>query len=168
MNIVIAVLELRGGWPAWCEVGGFRTWSHVQAFCCRCNLSLRSLRHFDRITITEGPWHEWSDQDHNAEVTRCKRTVVFSNEIDRDTVRGALVYSKKMRGRGLCRDLPHLGLREGDMLDPSPTLLDVNSFDSLPLPVVADCWRITNRDDLIHETPILGTPGVGVGSWVVD
>jgi hypothetical protein len=69
----LAIVQLRGDWPAFCEVGGYRVWSHKTHPCFMCDSNLKSLgKLVPNITVEDGPWKTWTPSDYDDEVGRCK------------------------------------------------------------------------------------------------
>jgi hypothetical protein len=79
MPLTAAVVAIRGDWPAFCEVGGFRTWAHNRFPCFMCDCPRSRLRKVpDNISPESAPWHDWTAAEHAAEVARCRVARRFS------------------------------------------------------------------------------------------
>ena len=78
-------------------------------------------------------------------------------------IRFKLQYSPKYKGRGLVKDIPSLGLRVGDRLEPTNTMLDVALFDRLKtFPTLVLFWRPLGVVRTHHRHPLL-TALLGTG-----
>ena len=94
-------------------------------------------------------------------------------------IRAALQYDRRKkgsRGRALIVDLPRLGLRRGDRLEPGPDLVDVALFDSLePGPACnVTFWRrsletmVRRRNPLFSEETGITPDKVFMPDWLHD
>jgi hypothetical protein len=69
---LVAVTCLKGDWPAVCEMGGFRHWSHNRWPCYKCDISKSQLCGTFGITVRDGPWEPLSRDAYDAERGRCR------------------------------------------------------------------------------------------------
>ncbi len=86
-------------------------------------------------------------------------------------IAGLLDYDRKRngsRGRALTGDMPLLGLRAGDRLEPSLDLTDVSQFEKLVPPFLVLFWRPANESMAKHRCPVFSIPGVSVVSIALD
>lgn len=105
------------------------------------------------------PWHENTDQDFEEACVAAEISVVLSAE-DLDLLKRTLSYDKRptgSHGRALVRDLPHLRLRKGDRLEPSPMLPDVGNLEALSPPATVTFWRPENSSLVNHRCPLWDT-----------
>ena len=80
-----------------------------------------------------------------------------------------LVYRKDCRGRALAENLQDLGLKKYDRPLPTKVLPDVALFEHLSVPFKVVFWRMTKRDRVVHDCPLLtDIPGDLYDAWVVD
>ena len=77
---------------------------------------------------------------------------------------------KKDHGCSLNEDIlvPDVQLFKGDRLEPSEHLLDVMSFNTMPLPNLVNFWRCNNNDRLLHECPLFLVRGLTISAVAVD
>ena len=75
-----------------------------------------------------------------------------------------------MRGRILDCDIPHLGIRAGDRLEPCQSCPDVGkAFDDLrTYPIHATFWRRSRETAARHRNPLFSIPGVDVQTLQAD
>ena len=94
--------------------------------------------------------------------------VTISNPGVQSAIYNLLVYKKKGRGRCLKKAFPDLGLVREARLEPSATLPDVAMFESMACPFTCTFY-VGGRDGrVLHESPFLKIPGVGLGTWCID
>ena len=98
-----------------------------------------------------------TDADLEEACRRCEIRVVLTKGQHREVLAN-LSFSKQDGGRALQSDLPHLGLEKGDLLEPTPTLLDIgDAFDRLFLaseePREVLFWRKRYQTKLVHRVP---------------
>ena len=90
-----------------------------------------------------------------------------------------LEYDRRKKNSHLGRRLVHdVTLRSGDLvqhlracdrLHPSRVLRDVADFEYTPLPFVCTFWRSDPKTcRLLHASPLMHIPGVGMHTWCVD
>ena len=73
LAFMIAVVEMRTDWPAWCEVIGVRTWAHARFPCPKCNCPLSKMvvaPCTSQITLENGPWEKYGQEEYLADVRR--------------------------------------------------------------------------------------------------
>ena len=73
LAFVIAVIEMRTDWPAWCEVVGVRSWAHGIFPCPKCNCPLSKMITAScttQVTIENGPWEKYGHEEYLADVAR--------------------------------------------------------------------------------------------------
>ncbi|CAE7761127.1 unnamed protein product [Symbiodinium sp. CCMP2456] len=79
-----------------------------------------------------------------------------------------LRYSKNGRGRCLKASFPLLGLRKGNRLEPSASLLDVDKFMQLTTPFSCTFYTGGPHGRILHQSPFLKIPGVTLDCWCID
>jgi hypothetical protein len=70
---LIAVIEIRTDWPAFCEVIGVRQWGHATYPCPKCNLTLQKMittAYLSQVTVDSGPWKKYGQQEYLEDVKR--------------------------------------------------------------------------------------------------
>ena len=99
--------------------------------------------------------------------------MVLTKEQHREVL-ASLLFSKQDGGRALQSDLPDLGLEKGDLLEATPTLLDIgDALDRLFLeseePREVLFWRKRYQTKLLHRVPICSAVlGIGISSIAID
>ena len=101
-------------------------------------------------------------QPYSAACTACEMWVKIPDAATHRELKAALAYDKSTgggnkkdaRGRALLIDVPGLGLKAGDRLEPSPTLVDVAEFDRLPVGTPVLFWRRPSETICRHRNPI--------------
>ena len=68
----------------------------------------------------------------------------------------------------LCYHMPAFGLEAGDRLEPSTQVIDIASFERITPPFQCHFWRGNKNDRVMHETPLLAIPGVGLRTYCID
>jgi hypothetical protein len=91
--------------------------------------------------------------------TDCEIKVPITTEATLNQIRALLRYDKSnatdaSRGRALVADIPALGLRKKDRLEPSSGLHDVGAFCADKIPFVATFWRRTKESMAGHRNPL--------------
>ena len=85
------------------------------------------------------PLLPFGENNYSEECAKHELSVVVDSEEVHRQIRRALEFKTVHRGRALSKDIPSLGLKKNDRLEPTADLLDVTAFDSLKeaaLPVV--------------------------------
>ena len=77
-----------------------------------------------------------------------------------------LLYRKK--GRGRCLRKPFMGLPAGARLEPSDSLPDIGLFERMQTPFVCTFYVGGLHGRVLHKSPLLRIPGVGLASWSID
>jgi hypothetical protein len=172
LALFLAVVEFRGDWPAMTEVAAVRNWAHKYHPCMFCHISLAQLKAAiacSGFSLDAGPFPDWTDADHRAEVTRCTISVhVHTLEVRSQIVR-ALRYLKRAFGRALAYDIPALSLKRFDRLEPELLLPDVSKFEAIDPPFTVKFWRMNIKDDrVLHDSPLFHIIGVGWRNGAVD
>ena len=76
LQVVLAVLQLRGDWPAMSQMLGVRIWSHKHHPCLCCRANSGDLKNLPtNVSLESDGWGTWSDQDHAMEIQRCSKVL---------------------------------------------------------------------------------------------
>ena len=127
---------------------------------CRCTRGQDSWETLEDLSAMEHGWEPNTLDTYLSAVHRCqfKR---YLGTAEYTAVRQALwndLRPKGNRGRRLDKDLPELGLRKGDRLEPSPELSDTAAFDKLrPLHgerLLVTFWRTSEETSVKHACPL--------------
>lgn len=73
LSFLIAIIEMRTDWPAWCEVIGVRSWAHGRYPCPKCDLPLSRMitaNYISQITLDSAPWGKYGQEQYLADVHR--------------------------------------------------------------------------------------------------
>ena len=161
-NIVTACLLLiKGDWSEYATTLGFPTCTDGVRPCFGCNGVGEILHRTVGVTMREVPWRNNIAGDYNEACEKCEIWVDVDRENHKRILR-VLKYDKSQagaRGRALTEDLPELGLREKDRLEPSGELLDVGRFEDLAFEGPADVrrvlfWRRNMESNARHRNPL--------------
>jgi hypothetical protein len=113
-----------------------------------------------------------TDTDYEQACTNCEVRVRISTAAEHVSVKTALFHDRRKagsRGRALDRDLPLLGLKQGDRLEPRPGLRDVSLFEALQLPADIVFWRPSAESTVHHRNPLFSASlGVGYDCLIID
>jgi len=90
----IAVIQVRGDWPALCEMAGYRTWSHNVCPCFLCNIPKKSSAVTNNIGLASAPWQRFTRAQYDAEVARCSVLVTIPDVETRSRVSNACNSAK--------------------------------------------------------------------------
>ena len=171
LGFVIALIHIRGDWPAVAELFGFRLWSHLDAPCMICKTNkakMLSPSSLCNVTLESGPEEFFTHEDYLEEVRRCTITVLVADQHVRSLLYTNLRFDDKGGGRIVICDLPQLGLLAMDRLVPNKDVLDVGSFQILDPPFTALFWRITGRSRVVYPSPVLAIEGAGTHLYGID
>jgi len=99
------------------------------------------------------------------------KVIRISTEDHKKVVLEKLKYQPKKSGPGgrmLIGDIPELGLKRGDRLEPTDFLDNVANFVDMipPFDVCFFTGLSTNR--ILHISPLFSIPGVSFDSWCID
>jgi hypothetical protein len=110
--------------------------------------------------VISSPWRDNQDKDYSEACSKCEVKVrVTKAWVQR--LKPLLKYDKRAAGacgRALTKDVPGLGLLEGDRLEPSDALADVGRFEDL-CPEDGDSvevtfWRRSEETICMHRVPL--------------
>lgn len=105
------------------------------------------------------PWHNNTDEDYEEAALACEVWVVMPAE-GHARIKRLLRYDKRTtsassNGRALTRDVPELGLRAGDRLEPCESLPDVGDFEHISVfPARVQFWRPSQASIVHHRCPL--------------
>ena len=164
MQFKAAVVYILGDWAEFCERLGFPTWQSSLRPCFCCSASGQHLYQTSGVSVLGAPWHVNTDADFADACKKCEIMVYLSKETHKQ-VCDALFYDKRRdgnRGRCLSIDIPGLGLKAGDRLEPSQSLPDIGrTFDECAnFPVMVFFWRRSEETLCTHRCPLFD-PAIG-------
>ena len=98
--------------------------------------------------------------------------LLVATQRDHDMIIAALFYDLRRQnnfgGRALRVDLPTLGLRRGDRLEPCEGLTDMHRFEELVVPFTVIFWRTSIATRLWRMSPLWIIPGFGLQCLSID
>ena len=111
-------------------------------------------------------------EDYEASCKACEVVVTLSRK-QWAAVRTRLEYNRKAqgpKGRALKEDMPSLGLRRNDRLEPDSFFQDVADFDTVTVwPVRASFWRRTEETRVKHRNYLFRPDlGISIDSICID
>ena len=164
LGFTAMLLQIKGDWLEFCTTAGFVTWSHKQFPCMFCGAALDQIANFIGFGPFSPTYPLMKHADYEAACCACELTKHLTKEQWR-LVKNCLAYDKTKkgsRGRALIRDLPSVGLQQGDRLEPDSTFQDVASFDNVESwPVRVTFWRRAVETRVKRRLPIL-QPDLGI------
>jgi hypothetical protein len=187
MGLVLAACELRADMPGYTGPLGFRASGHALNPCCVCNVCKAGLADLSNVTLDEGPATNFTTADYRQLVAQCSvgdqwndQYVTIQNNADVRAILniggGCLQYDHRKQGllgRRLMRPVTlssGVELLAGDRLHPCRTLRDVANFEFQPTPFLCRFWRVGRMKSarLLHHSPLMDIPGVGMESYAID
>jgi hypothetical protein len=171
-----AVLFIKNDMMEFITTFGFPSWGTLGHPCPLCWCTRADWHTIAGIGPACLPWATKTLADYDAACANCEKWVVISRPEVYRHVRAVLAYDKGpagSRGRALTVDVPELGLRKGDRLEPHAGMPDVAKFDtsaaSDTLRVLF--WRRSGETVSRRRNPIFNertgiTPDIFVGDWL--
>ena len=153
------VLYLKADWAEFAHSLSYVSWQSTLFPCMLCK-TIKSTMHAGEAfaPLFFFPWALLTEEDHEAAAAAREVRVALSRD-DHALVVSILRYQKQKdgpAGRALTDDVGRLGLRKGDRLEPTPTLLDVADFDSVAeFPYTATFWRRDAESRVRHRNPLM-------------
>lgn len=172
MSARFILCQIKGDWSEFCTLG-FPNWQSHSAPCIFCATDRQNFFNFNGVSMRSCPWAEHGPTHYDEACTACEIPITIVEEQQRGLImrEGGLRYDKRGGGRGRClaRNVPSLGLRKGDRLDPSTELPDIAKFSTAELPLSVIFWRrhlngTKCTDPVLKRNPLFGpmtgaTPG---------
>lgn len=164
-------LFIKGDWSEFVSSFGFASWATHRAPCFLCratNLNLHDLEGYSEVGMPHGArtHEEW---DIACSVCEIDKDLLPSEVI---TVRSKLRYKgKKGKARHLIEDVPALGLKKNDRVEPTSSSPDIASIDTAPAGAGfrVRFWRSANERFVRHRNPLFDAGlGITVRSLVAD
>ena len=75
LGFVLAVIEIRADWPAWCSLSGTRIWKHARFPCPKCDMPASMITNVSTlglVTLTSGPWEPYLQKHYLEDVAKHK------------------------------------------------------------------------------------------------
>jgi hypothetical protein len=150
---------------------GMTSWEHGTHPCPFCFCPKDELGHYKTMTPLAVPHAAKTSEHYDA---ACKAAEIRLNlsSVDILLIRPKLTMEKRKgqsRGRVLIVDVPTLGLKKGDRLEPSAGFPDICNFGPSQAPRATTFWRIAGQTMVRWRNPLFqeGT-GIGVEDCGID
>ena len=169
-----AIVYIKGDWSEFANSLGFSPWNHTFDPCMLCFASQATLFRTTGLGPLSFPHRlrEWPQYDDSCKVCEVVRVVT---EEDRRVLLGSMQYDKRPKGgHGRCLRMDVLGLNQHDRLEPSLSLPDVGSLETVQCPITVTFWRTSEQCGALHRNPfflllqelLLRTQSVSIGSII--
>ena len=170
LNMLACLVEIKLDWGEFGKSLGLTQWNHSVRPCPFCNVAQDELIDcIEQWTIANDAATLTTPESYEASCQECEIWVILS-QADHAEVLSCLEYSKRARvgvGRCIMRDIPRLGLRKLDRLEPSRTLADVGAFERIDAwPVQILFWRQGQSSMVIHRFPLFD-PAIGASILMI-
>ena len=154
------VIYIKGDWAEYSNTLGLPAWTDSLRPCFQC-VACGPEMHVPHGNSPVGlRWACNREEDYGQACARCEIQVPLTHA-NRDAIieDGGLRYDKRAdgsKGRALSRDLPALGLRANDRLEPSRWLVDVGQLaDAEPVEgATLTFWRPSSETLARHRNPL--------------
>ena len=138
---------------------GFPSWSTSKAPCPLCYCNHDNWGDIAGISPLTAPWPLKAFADYAGACDQCEHPILVKCPSLFRFVRANLRYDKKAggsRGRALMADVPALGLRKGDRLEPWSGMHDVGEIDIMDPQSACRLlfWRRSAETHVRHRNPI--------------
>jgi hypothetical protein len=158
MSARCACLWIKGDWAEYASTLGFASWHDNVRPCYACNAYAETMYVAHGNSMAALRWDTNGPDSYDRACSLCEFVVQLTDESKALIIAAGLRYDKRQdgkRGRVLIRDVPALGLRQHDRLEPCPGLPDIGAFPDVPTPCTIVFWRVTNESYARHRNPML-------------
>ena len=173
LNFIGALICIKGDWQEFCSTLGFSNWQTKLSPCLHCFATKEDFLQDAELGVDQSPWPDFHMEDY-LECCRASEVFVLVTANLFHSIKQALWYDRRQNGNnGRCLrwDIPGSILKEGDRLEPSAVLMDVDKFESIDprrLPLSLTFWRKVQKR-VKHRNPLFDALlGVTPDSLVVD
>ena len=154
-----ACVYVKGDWSELAGTVGLPSWQDSLRPCFCCCACGEDMHCPHGNSILNLRWACNGDGDYFRACERCEHQIVLTAAAKGLLTLAGLRYEKKQsggHGRCLRADVPALGLRRGDRLEPSPALPDVSRFEELPADTghAIVFWRPSEETLTRHRNPM--------------
>ena len=142
-----ALVWVKGDWAALTTDWGFPTWQSNTHPCLLCHTTRACMHQLEGFSPVSMPFPETTQDEYEAACRACEVEVLVPDQATLEELRASLEEDRRpsgAHGRALLRDMPALGLRKGDRLEPSRLMPDV----ALVNVVHADAMDVVQVPDL--------------------
>ena len=138
---------------------GFPSWATHKHPCPMCHCTTENWGSIKGLSSLTLPWQAKDFAESEQACAACEIVVDIRCAKLFRVVRGSLRYDKRIdsaasRGRALMRDIPQLGLKKGDRLQPGHDIWDVGQIDTMDPPCRLLFWRRTAETHVRHRNPV--------------
>ena len=158
LAIKCAMLWVKGDWAEFCTTFGLPTWQDGLRPCFECSTTLEGLDTIEGAGPIDWPHRLNVEGDFEAACTACEVPVICDLGL-RDTLLELLAPDNTpagARGMAMLEDLPSVGLRKSDRLEPSITcsgILELSAMTQFPVPIMF--WRRSAETLMRHRNPLI-------------
>ena len=157
MQLKGAVVQIKGDLVEHCTTLGLPTWQDNNHPCPYCWVTKADMFDVSRASPVL-PWFPpKTHADYEAACARCEINVRVASAVAHSQIKAALYFDRRPgggRGRCLLVDLPLLGLKRDDRLEPRPGMEDVAMFDTMHPPFDATFWRRSEETAVRRRIPL--------------
>lgn len=175
LGYTACLLWIKGDWAEMAHTMGLPPCTAKHCPCPFCRSDKAGLHTgYRRMSLSSMPHAARADEDYDEACRARQHPILVATEAIRQAIltEGRLHYRKGRKGMGreLRAPVPLLGLRQGDRLEPSPTLMDVAKFDDQPVPFQAVFWRASRdargsiQDQIFRPNPVFSND-LGINPW---
>lgn len=158
MNLVAAVIHLKGDWAEFCSSLGFPTWADNRRPCLRCSCHSDTLWDWSGSSLLGLRYPETTQTECDKACDACERWVTIGSAAALQRFVSNLKFDKRKtgsKGRALVASMPEYGLESGDRLEPHPLCCDVASVDNISVfPARILCWKPSAETVTRHRCPL--------------
>ncbi len=138
------LIAIKADWAEVCSRRGMPTWSSANHPCVFCGCTSDNVDNSDHICLTDLPWGP-ERRTYREERRRSETHVTNNDEKHRRMILelgGLRADPKNERmGRYVVNEIPRMGLKPNDRLEPSLSLPDTSRFEAAALPCIVVFWR---------------------------
>ena len=157
-----ALLGLKSDWDAVSQFVGLPTATSLVHPCPLCCSDRDHLHNIEGLSALHTPvaWPIKSDVVYEGGVRACEIALLLGWQ-DVRRILACLWYdrrkgSESARGRALNCDIPHLGLKKHDRLEPSALMPSVHELEFVRIfPTIVTFWRRSGETVARHRNPII-------------
>ena len=157
MGMRSACIYVKGDWAECASTLGFPSWNDGLRPCFECSAFGAALYVALGNSLVGLRWGDSADDEYFDACERCEHRVHIATRAMLTYVAARLKYDKRLggaRGRALAHDVPELGLRMSDRLEPSVELRGVALFEDLQPPCAVVFWRHADESLARHRSPL--------------
>ena len=155
--------RITGDWMEYCSTMGFTSWASTKSPCPFCECTHAEWFNFDGLELDNLPWPRRDETKYEASCLQCERWITLRSDEMHKKILASLSWFKSSsgpRGRALKVDMPQLGLKKNDRLEPCAAVQDVGeTFDNLVVdpsrPIRICFWRRSEETAIRHRNPLI-------------